>query len=99
MGDAMGGMIKITEAQWERLHQRLRQDYEHEPSVVLIRAKMRSVLGFTPRRHTQYRDTRVMTGEFGLPEYGSQRVCICLDFYDDSLRTWFLLRYGEYVNG
>ena len=99
MGDAMGGVITITEHQWACLHQRLMQDYEHEPSVVLIRAKMRRVLGFTPRRHTQYRDTRVMAGEFGTPEYHAQRVCICLDFFDPALQAWFLLRYGKYVNG
>ena len=83
-------MIELTEAQWERLHQRLRQDYEHEPSVVLIRAKMRRVLGFTDRRHQRWPLDRVTM----VPE-----TVICLDFYDDSLKTWFLLRYGEYVNG
>ena len=99
MESTMGGVITITEHQWACLHQRLMQDYEHEPSVVLIRAKMRRVLGFTPRRHTQYRDTRKMAGEFGTPEYHAQRVCICLDFFDPALQAWFLLRYGEYVNG
>ena len=57
--------------------------------MVLIRAKMRRVLGFTPRRHQHWPQDRVTM----VPE-----VVICLDFFDPALQAWFLLRYGEYVN-
>ena len=88
----MGGMIEITEAQWARLHQRLAQDYHDEPSVILIRAKMRQVLGFTVRRHS-VRDTLHQ----GM-QPGWYHRHICLDFFDAGLETWFRLKYAEYIN-
>lgn len=86
-----GSMIEITEAQWARLHQRLAQDYHDEPSVILIRAKMRQVLGFTVRRHS----VRFYTQE---DEPGWYYRHICLDFFDSGLETWFRLKYAEYIN-
>lgn len=85
-------MIELTELQWARLHQRLAHDYHDEPSVILIRAKMRQVLGFTVRRHREW----VTTVEGS--SWRQPRDRICLDFFDDALHTWFLLQYGEYIN-
>ena len=90
--------ITITESQWLKLESRLRED--HPPSWTMIRTVMKDRLGFTVRRHTEYRDTRQMAGEFGLPEYGSRRQphrVICLDFYDEPKRTMFLLKYSDWI--
>jgi hypothetical protein len=92
VGDAMGGVIELTESQWETLATRLRQDNQHQPSVMLIRSRMREVLGFTTRQHQRWIET-----EHG---YGCARreVVICLDFFDARMETWFRLRYAEYLN-
>lgn len=88
MEPAMGGMIELSEHQWEKLRLRLIEEYQHEPSVMLIRTKMRQVLGFTPRHHQSWpRDQVTM--------YPERRVC--LDFFDDRLETWFRLKYAEYL--
>lgn len=44
-------------------------------------------LGFTVREHTEYRDTN------GWP---NKIVEIHLDFYDEQMRTFFLLKYMSY---
>jgi hypothetical protein len=88
----MCGVIELTEAQWARLYQRLAQDYKDEPSVILIRAKMRRVLGFTVRRH-RVRDPRHQ----GM-QPGWYHEWICLDFFDPALETWFRLKYAEYID-
>ena len=88
----MCGVIELTEAQWARLYQRLAQDYKDEPSVILIRAKMRAVLGFTVRRH-RVRDPRHQ----GM-QPGWYHEWICLDFFDAGLETWFRLKYAEYID-
>ncbi len=96
----MCGVIELTEAQWARLYQRLAQDYKDEPSVILIRGKMRRVLGFTVRHHQERRDMRQIAGEFGMPDYGVMiKDWICLDFFDPALETWFRLKYAEYIDG
>jgi hypothetical protein len=88
----MCGVIELTEAQWARLYQRLAQDYKDEPSVILIRAKMRAVLGFTVRRH-RVRDPRHQ----GM-QPGWYHEWMLLDFFDAGLETWFRLKYAEYIN-
>jgi hypothetical protein len=100
MEPAVGGVITLTEAQWEALRARLVEDYRAEPSVMLIRGKMRRVLGFTVRHHQERQDVRRMPGgsTFGMPEYGVMiKDWICLDFYDGALETWFRLKYAEFL--
>ena len=88
----MGGVIELTESQWETLATRLRQDNQHQPSVMLIRSRMREVLGFTTRQHQRWIET-----EHG---YGCARRehVVCLDFFDAAMETWFRLRYAEYLD-
>ena len=94
----VGGMITLTEQQWEALRARLVEDYQAEPSVMLIRGKMRRVLGFTVRHHQERRDMRQIAGEFGMPDYGVLvKDWICLDFFDPALETWFRLKYAEFL--
>jgi hypothetical protein len=67
---------------------------------MLTRWKMREVLGFTDRLHTEYVDTRSIAGEFGMPEYGSRRQqkrVVCLDFFDEAKKTMFLLKYSDWI--
>lgn len=79
--------IVLTEAAWAKLHRRLAQD--NHSSVMLIREKMKMVLGFTVRRHREWADD----SNFG--KYPVET--ICLDFYNEPKRTMFLLKYGEYL--
>lgn len=80
----MSKSIALTEEQWCKLKNRLTNDYT--PSVMLIRSKMRSVLGFTDREHTTW-DVR--------KGYSNT---IHLDFFNEPKRTMFLLKYGEYID-
>ena len=75
--------VVLSESQWHLLKERLRQD--HPLSVLMIRSKMRGVLGFTPR------SKKTSVGDFML------RREIHLDFFDESKRTFFLLKYGDYI--
>lgn len=76
--------IVLRPKQWEKLKERLRKDYN--PSVLLIRSRMRDTLGFVVREHSWWE--------------GGTRHCyqICLDFYDESKRTMFLLKYSDYLD-
>ena len=80
----MSKPIILSEKQWNKLRDRLKADYS--PSVMLIRSRMRNVLGFTDREHRWY------TEQHG---YMSQ---ICLDFYNEPKRTMFMLKYSEYLD-
>lgn len=76
--------LKLTHSQWDRLKERLAKDYN--PSVILIRSKMRNVLGFTPRDHT----------DWNIEEWDRTR-SVHLDFFDEQKRTMFMLKYSEYI--
>lgn len=73
--------IKISTKNWEKLLDRLRQDYP--PSVTMIRQKMKSKLGFVPRDHLLYDDYFTTV--------------VYLDFYDEPKKTMFILKYSEYL--
>jgi hypothetical protein len=85
-------MITITPEQWTVLKQRLTEEYP--PSVMLIRGRMREVLGFVPREHNiwlgYYEDAS--PEDRSARNYGYRKV-ICLDFYNDTLETFFKLKY------
>lgn len=83
----MSKSITLTHYQWDQLRARLRQDYP--PSVILIRSKMRKVLGFTDREHREYE----YIGEFR----AGYDLVIKLDFFDEPKRLMFLLKYSEYL--
>ena len=87
----MGGVITLTEPQWAALHARLVQDYQAEPSVMLIRGKMQRTLGFTVRHHREW-----VADAPGSP-WRQPREWIYLDFYDAALETWFRLKYAEFL--
>lgn len=86
----------LTEKQWKEIREQLKKDYS--PSVWLSRDKMRTVLGFTDREHTDwlgYYDNASV--EDRLAGKHGYKVTIRLDWYDESKRTMFLLKYGDYL--
>lgn len=81
--------IIISEGTWAKIHRNLAQNYP--ASVILIREKMRSVLGFTVRRHREW----IKDQEFN---YSDPIDSIHLDFYDQPKKTMFLLKYSEFLD-
>ena len=80
----MSKPIEISYGQWKRLLGQLMQDYPH--SVMLIRAKMKSRLGFTPREYKEW-------DKGG----GYRKNCVMLDFYSEKKRTFFIMKYSDYI--
>jgi len=62
--------IKLTQVQWMIIRSRIAEEYPS--SVLMIRPRMREVLGFTTR---------------------DQDNMIVLDFFDESKKSWFVLKY------
>jgi hypothetical protein len=80
--------IELSHKQWTKLYEQLKKDYP--PSVLLIRDKMRSKLGFVDR---EYKDWDDNIGKYG----GWRNNCIMLDFYSEKKRTWFIMKYSDYI--
>jgi len=86
--------VILSEGQWLKIYNSIAKEYP--PSVLLIRDRMRSVLGFTSRTHEDWMDSHV---EINDVRYGTKwRITkIHLDFYSEPKRTMFLLKYSEYL--
>lgn len=84
----MSKPIELSNSQWQRLLERLMQDYPR--SVTLIRARIKSRLGFV---HREYKDYDNNIGKYG----GYRKNCVMLDFYSESKRTFFIMKYSEYI--
>lgn len=82
----MPSHIELTPETWERVKEQLKQDYPM--SVFAIRSKQKRVLGFTERNHWTYNDDKSKWN----------RPVICLDFFDERKRTFFLLKYSELLD-
>jgi hypothetical protein len=80
--------IELSHSQWKKLLERLKEDYP--PSVILVRSKMKTKLGFTSR---EYKDWDDSIGKYG----GWRKNCIMLDFYSEKKRTFFIVKYSEFV--
>ncbi len=90
----MSKPIILSEAQWAPLHYQLSKDYHS--SVILIREKMKSVLGFTVRRHREWVREEGPGGDYN--GYGHYENTIRLDFYNEPKRTMFLLKYSHFLD-
>lgn len=92
----MSKPIILSQGAWAKIYNRIAK--EHPPSVLLIRDKMRSVLGFTSRTHQEWMDSHVDIDDVS---YGTrwQITTIHLDFYNEPKRTMFLLKYSEELHG
>lgn len=85
--------VVISKEQWEEVLSRIKKD--QPPSVWLSREKMKRVLGFTHREHTDWFDSANREDrKAGRHRY---KVSIHLDFFTDYQRTMFLLKYGEQI--
>ena len=84
----MSKPIEISKAQWSNLVDQLSQDYPR--SVMLLREKMKSKLGFTTR---EYREWDKDMGKYG----GYRKNCVLLDFYSEKKRTFFIMKYSDYI--
>lgn len=82
--------IVLSEQNWAKLRYQIK--LTHPKSVLMIRYKMREVLGFTNRQHTRWVDKPNKWGGMGYTES-----VIYLDFVDDAKRTFFLLKYGDWI--
>ena len=91
----MSKPIVLSEAQWLKIYNLIAKNYP--PSVLLIRNRMKSVLGFTSRTHEEWIDQEVSLNDI---RYGNRvRVTtIHLDFYSEPKRTMFLLKYSEHLD-
>ena len=101
--------IELTYTQWIKLSKELHNDYP--PSVLAIREKTKKVLGFTSREHRKwvpnanykeeykkYESEKNYDDIFSFePEKGRTERVIHLDFYDEAKRTFFLLKYSEFL--
>ena len=72
--------LKYSISNWNKIKKRIRAEYPN--SVTLIRENLRKTLGFVDRHHADYSSS-------------SYREYICLDFYNESKKTMFLLKYGD----
>ena len=80
--------IEISHSQWSKLVNQLSQDYPR--STIMLRNKMKERLGFTIR---EYKDWDNSIGKYG----GWRKNCIMLDFYSEKKRTFFIMKYADYI--
>ena len=90
----MSKPVVLSEAVWAKIYHNIAQNYP--ASVLLIRDKMKSVLGFTTRTHEEWMDSHV---EINDVRYGTKWCLktIHLDFYSEPKRTMFLLKYSDII--
>jgi hypothetical protein len=79
---------------WDTIQSLIQEKYP--PSVLLIRDKMKRVLGFTTRQHEEWFHRNAESKNLG---YGTMycETYMHLDFYDEPKRTMFLLKYGDHI--
>lgn len=86
--------VILKHREWDKIFAQIKQDYADTPAVYLIRTRMKEVLGFTQREHTIWRqDDDYDNMIYETLDWRDMRTEIHLDFYSESARTMFLLRY------
>lgn len=83
--------IVLNEVIWSNIYERLADEYQCRPGVLLIRSKMKETLGFTVRRHRNWQVDNGPVGEYD--GFGHWQEEIHLDFYDEQQLTLFRLKY------
>jgi len=84
----MSKSIELSHKQWMYLREQLHKDYPR--SVMLMRGRMQAKLGFTNR---EYKHWDKDMGKWG----GYRKNCVMLDFYSEKKRTFFMIKYSEYI--
>ena len=85
-------MIKMDHSTWQNIMVILTQEYVNEPSVILIRDKMKRTLGFTQRYHKEWVEVGKDTNGRA---YGRYLEYTVLDFYNESAKSWFLIKFAD----
>lgn len=91
--------VTLTPLQWKILRDELHK--EHPASVFMLRSKMRNRLGFTVREHKEYYinekfEEQAQRGED--TTHGWYKDVVHLDFYSETKRTFFLMKWSEFLN-
>ena len=82
--------IVLSEQNWMKLRYQL---FQTQPkSVMLTRWKMKKVLGFTDRLHTEWINKPNKWGGMGY-----ELRSVHLDFFDEAKQTFFLLKYTDWI--
>jgi hypothetical protein len=90
----MSKPVVLSETQWLKIYNHIAQTYPS--SVLLVRNRMKSVLGFTSRTHEEWFEHDVDRRAVSYnTKYCVKR--IHLDFYDEPKRTMFLLKYSDII--
>ena len=77
--------LELTESEWAGVHAKLSSMYKDQPSMLLVRTKMKKELGFTPRRQKMWVQSK--TGRWLMDEK------IVIDFFNESAESWFRLTF------
>ena len=73
--------VKVSQKNWIAIKKELSEEYPR--SVLLLRSKMKKVLGFTVRdEETRYISFNPVT----------------IDFFDETKQTLFLLKFAEFIS-
>ncbi len=75
-------MIALKIREWNKISRIIKEENSHKPSIFLIRETMKRELGFTTRYHKQWD-----------PGMNNFTETVFLDFYDDTVETFFRLKY------
>jgi len=89
--------LEFTRDEWIPLQQQLLK--EHGAATMSISWRCRRELGFIVRHHDRWvpvGDSPVRLGGNGVLSY--RETVICLDFYDEVMRTFFILKYHNTDN-
>lgn len=81
----MSKPISLSQSQWKKLYDSLKK--EVPISTLMIRSRMREHLGFTARDHAKWNQS-----------YTEKIYTVELDFYSESKRTMFLLKYSDILS-
>lgn len=73
---------ELSQEEWHKIRKQIREEFG--PSMIMLRSKMRDELGFLPRDYRQW--VPKMDG-------GYWDTVVHIDFYTESARTWFLLKF------
>lgn len=90
--------IKLKPDEWDKIYLKIKEEFADQPSIFMIRGRMREVLGFTQRTHRYWEPD---SGRYWEPDSGTRSYDgggryvteIHLDFYDESAQTMFRLKY------
>ena len=77
--------VIITAGQWKSIRTQLQEEYPR--SIFLLRDRMRTKLGFTPRDHRHYEESK-----------GYYVEQVHLDFYSENKKTMFIMKFSEILN-